>query len=566
MVAAAVLVLVGSGCTTSSDSSDGSGADDGNGATTSTVAPVAIEVPDTPAGQALDWVLATIGSTPDEEALVERFSTALLDELPATQFQQMFEALPGEPAPAVVGMRSDTEHRVVAETILGGEEWLIEVVVAGEYPHLVEALFLTPANHDDGNVELPIPDTLAGDALGWFFGAIGTEPSDAELDEWLAPSLLEQLSHDQFRAQLATTAPDPPPSVRSIHTDEETMLAARVRLGGFDHLLALVVEPDSPHRITELLAPRAQPAPSMPSNLDEVVPTWSDLAPEAPLLVADVANGQCQPIVSADLDQPAPVASAFKLYVLIAVAEAVADGALSWDDPVPIREEWKSHPTGTFQELAAGTERTVREHAIAMIQASDNTATDHLIHLVGREGVEQAVVRSGHGEPELNQPLLTTREAFLIMMGGVDDDEVAVYRDADIDDRRPLLEAWEERPLPPVTDFPMVATRTDTAGWFASPQDLCGALVMLEELSRWPGLEPLPEILAAPEHLVEVPDGGWAWYKGGSAPGVLNGTMLVSDGELLVASTGTLVHPQLVLVDHAATMRVLGTAATLALE
>ena len=560
VAAALVLVLVGSGCT------DGSDADGVNGATpTSTVPPGAIEVPDTPAGQALDWVLATIGSTPDDGELAERFSSVLLDEVPGAQLQQLFGALPGEPSPAVVAFRSNTDHRVVAETILGGEEWLIEVVVAGEDPHLVEVLFLSPANHDDASAELPIPESPAGDALAWFFGSLGTEPSDAELDARLAPSMLEQLPHDQFRAQMADTAPDPRPTVRSIHTDEETMLAARVRLGGFDHMLTLVVEPDPPHRITELLAPRAQPAPSMPATLAEVVPTWTDLAPDAPVLVAHVANGQCLSIVAADADQVAPIASAFKLYVLIAVAEAVADGELAWDDLVPIRDEWKSHPTGTFQELAAGTERTVLEHATAMIQVSDNTATDHLIHLVGREAVEQAVVRSGHAQPELNQPLLTTREAFLFLMGGVDDDEVAAYRDAEVDGRRSLLEAWRDRPLPPVEQFPVVATQTGVAGWFASPGDLCSALVVLEELSRWPGLEPLGEVMAAPDHLVEIPDGGWAWYKGGGVPGVLNGTFLVSDGESIVASTGTLVHPQAVLVDSGATVRVLGTAAVLAL-
>ena len=528
-----------------------------------TAASDGIEVPDTPAGEALAWLMAALGSRPDDETVEDRFTSDFLVAVPVTEVQDLIESLPT--GPVLVGLRVDTEYQLLAEVDAGTDALLVEVVVLDDAPHRIDRAWFGPRDADDVGDDLDMPATPVGEALGWFFGALGTEPSDAELDEWVAPELLEQLPHDQLRSQLAGTLADPPPSIRSIHTDADTLLVARVRMAGRDHLLMLAVEDDPPHRIIELRAPAALPAPPMPGSVDDVEAIWTDLAPDASLLVAEIVNGQCRPLVEVYAAEPVPIASAFKLYVLAAVAEAIVDGELAWDQVVPIRDEVKSHPSGTFQELPDSTELTLEEHALAMIQASDNTATDHLIHLVGRESVEEVMAALGHGDPHLNQPLLTTREAFLLVMGGVSDDDLDAYVGGAEAERRALIDSWTDAELPPLSEYPLVATRTSQVGWFASPDDLCQVLVVLEELARWPGLEPLEEILAAPTALVEGPSGASAWYKGGNAPGVLNGTFLLRDDDSLVMVTGTLVHPQLIAVDEMAALRVLAEAGSLAL-
>ena len=68
--------------------------------------------------------------------------------------------------------------------------------------------------------------------------------------------------------------------------------------------------------------------------------------------------------------------------VLAEVAREIASGRRSWNDTLAIRDEWKSLPSGTMQNLPEGTEVTLREAAEAMISISDNTATDHLVHFV----------------------------------------------------------------------------------------------------------------------------------------------------------------------------------------
>lgn len=558
------LLLVAVACTVDrGDDSDpaapaGSGDQAGSGGGP---APEPVPVPDTPAGDALEWVLDAVGGSPDDDELSDRFSPDFLAALPPDELRRVLGELPGDPPPFATGFRVEDPDRVLAEVHLGGGPWLVDVEVSDTEPHRVVSLWFGPGGPaSDGEVELP--DTPAGEALGWFLDALGTDVDDDELDRWVAPSLFEEVPRRDFREQTAAFRSDPPPVVRSLRVDEATVVVARVTVGGLDRLVIVATEDDDPHRIVDLRMLPALPEPVVPTALDEVEQAWVSLAPEAPLLVADVVNGRCEPVVESEPDRLTPVASAFKLYVLAAVAEEVAEGRVSWDDPVPIRDDLKSLPSGTFQELEEGTVRTVEEHARAMIASSDNTATDHLIDLVGREAVEDAFERLGHSVPEVNQPLLTTREAFQLLGLGTDE-ELAAWGGTDPEARAAVLEGLADRPLPSVSDLPLFAAHTSTVGWFASPTDLCEALVVLEELSRWPGLEPLGSILAAPDGLIEVPEGGFAWFKGGDMPGVANGTLLVSDGTSLVASVGSLSHPQLIGVDQPA--RVLADAALLAL-
>lgn len=78
----------------------------------------------------------------------------------------------------------------------------------------------------------------------------------------------------------------------------------------------------------------------------------------------------------------------FKLYVLGALVEAVSTGRITWDDPVTIRGALDSLGGPTAQE-EPGPRLPVRELATRMTAVSDNTATDHLMDLVGRQAVEQ---------------------------------------------------------------------------------------------------------------------------------------------------------------------------------
>lgn len=406
-----------------------------------------------------------------------------------------------------------------------------------------------------------IPDSPAGDALLWLLDSAGTEPHADEVSERFDEPFLAEVPPEQIIAIVEGLGADH--HLAEILHATDTELVAVVHFGELSFEVQLAVEPAEPHRFVGLLLTPFVSAPDPPTSIDDVGPAWSELAPFATLLVAEIANGECRPIVDVSAERYGPIGSTFKLYVLGAVANAVEAGTIAWDDPLPIRDELKSHPSGTFQELPAGADRTVEQHARAMIELSDNTAADHLIDLVGREAVEQAVVDLGHSNPALNRPFLTTRELFLMKMGGVDD-ELDAYLNGDEDERRALLDSWSDRALPPVDQMPATATYIDELEWFASPNDLCQAMAVLEELSRWPGLEPLDAILTAPPALADAVD-ATMWFKGGSEPGVLNATMLAIDDTTKLVVTGTLTDPVALEVNHTGAVRWLSQVAGLLL-
>lgn len=520
-----------------------------------------VDAPDTPAGEALVWVMEVLGTRLDDDEVTERFHPEFVEEAGLDQLRDGVAAFT-EPRRNLRSVRVDEPDEVLAVVVVGEAPWQVSLVVEDDDPHRMLALSIAPAGADD-DIDLDLPETPAGEALGWVFSVMGTEPDEDEITARFADEFLAELSVAEVSAFLAGFRSDPPPAVRSIRVDEELGLGVIARIGGADFSVQVLVEPDEPHPIASLLVSPAPAELARPGSLDDVVPVWAQAAERSSLLLAVVANGECRPVEQLSADVPGPVGSTFKLYVLGAVATAVDVGAVDWDQPLPIRDELKSFPSGTFQDLDEGTERTVAEFARAMIADSDNTATDHLIDLVGRDAVEAAQADLGHADPALNQPFLTTREAFILKYGGVDDAELEAWLAGEEAMRRELLGEWSDRPLPPIGALSPAPTLIDEVEWFASPADLCRAMVVLDELSRWPGLERIDEVMAAPEGLFDLP-GRTVWYKGGSEPGVFNGTVLAGDGEVTAVVSGTLVDPVAIAADPLALLEVLGLAVSFA--
>jgi hypothetical protein len=218
--------------------------------------------------------------------------------------------------------------------------------------------------------------------------------------------------------------------------------------------------------------------------------------------------------------------------VLLAVAEQIESGELSWDDEVTVTEELRSLPSGELQDEPAGTAVSVREAALKMISISDNTATDLLIDRVGRERVEEAVADAGHHDPAAMRPFPTTRDLFALGWGDPADRESWI--EGGEEERRALLDEIAGEPLDvsasDLTDEPVWDEGID---WFASARDIAsvhGALHGLDDgeirdiLSENPG--------------VAIEDWPYAAFKGGGSVGVLTGSWLVEAAD---GSTATIV-------------------------
>ncbi len=238
----------------------------------------------------------------------------------------------------------------------------------------------------------------------------------------------------------------------------------------------------------------------------ELVAQFATLADEVSVLVrrGDAALAEREP------DRPLAVGSAFKLAILKVYEDQVAAGALTRDRVVPLRPAWRSVPSGMLQDWPADTPLTLETLAAMMIALSDNTATDAMLDILGRDAVETVSPR--------NRPFLTTREAALIKAGAASG-LLRRYRAGGTVERRRLLATLADRELGDIRDFG--TTPTPDIEWFFTTRELCDLL---------DGLFATPAVAINPG-----PVDASAWvrvaYKGGSELGVLNLTAAAEGGD-----------------------------------
>ena len=357
------------------------------------------------------------------------------------------------------------------------------------------------------------------DVLAWLNGADVDEPTYTAR---FSPAFVAALPFAGFEQTLAQLRAMGTWSLDGAPTEPSPggLVAPLVTSGGERATLQLLLsDPAQPVIESLLIEPTAEP----PASAEEAIADVQAMG-TVRLATAEVTGEGCAAITDVDGDELMPLGSVFKVYVLGAVVDAIEAGTLSWETPVTIRDELDSLPSGTTQDEPAGTSLSVRELATRMISMSDNTATDHLIDLVGRPAVETALRAYGHAAPESTLPMLTTREIFILKLSG--EALVERYAAASVEERRSIL-AGEvaAAPLPAIGDVTDIQpVEIETVEWFASPLDVCRG---------WPACRRAPEALEilAVNPGVPGPAGQWTYvgFKGGSEPGVLAVAWLVED-------------------------------------
>jgi hypothetical protein len=292
---------------------------------------------------------------------------------------------------------------------------------------------------------------------------------------------------------------------------------------------------DGDGRIASLLfAPR----PAEPTSWSDVDRQLAALAPQASFAIDRVQDGTCTTVHQVAGDTQRPLGSAFKLYVLGALGDAVASGRISWDDTVPIRDEWKSIGSGQLQNTPGGTRISYRRLAEEMISISDNTAADHLIHLLGRDAVQSMLTRFGNADPQRTTPFLTTRELFALRTA--DFPGLAQrYLAAGPAQRAAMLPRVDATPVGDLASW-TTPRDIDTIEWFGSPEDMCRAMTGLAQEATRPSGGPIADALSMNDAGL-LPDPSryrTVWFKGGSELGVLtaNYRIVARDGTTWVAS------------------------------
>jgi beta-lactamase class A len=371
-----------------------------------------------------------------------------------------------------------------------------------------------------------LPDTPVGAQARWLFGAVVHPPIPAaaitahfdraflgKVTPAQLNSVLGQVKTLRLDAITLSTAAD---LVMTVTVNGQTQLKVSMAVDSAGLISGLLFQPAG--------TPAAPPVPTTWAGVDRQV---SSVAPEVRMLVAAVNGNACRPIHAIGAGTPAPLGSAFKLYVLDALARAVASGKVSWNQPLTITSQLKSLPSGELQNEPDGTRVSVRQAADDMISVSDNTAATMLTALVGRTAVEQAATASGMADPGLDVPFLTTRELFVLKL--IDWPRLAgSYLARGAAGRQAMLTSTIDRvpysTLTAANPAAWTAPRDiDSLEWFASPTDICHVYASLATLARQPDLAPVAAALQINNGGIGLDPSQWrtVWFKGGSEPGVL---------------------------------------------
>jgi len=224
-----------------------------------------------------------------------------------------------------------------------------------------------------------------------------------------------------------------------------------------------------------------------------------------------------------------PLGSAFKLYVLGALIDEIKSGKLNWDLNIPIHEEWKSLPSGVMQTWPENRPVSLNEYATYMIQISDNTATDHLIHILGRDTIENQLPLMNNDSLTKNRPFMTTAEMFKIKWAAPIDVIQNYIKGNESKKRNILAHEIANLKLSQVgtngVPHSLPAFINDIE-WFGSTHSLCQAMSQIRSKEDQVAMNILSKNVPVLDNSANSP---WEYsgYKGGSEPGVLTMTYLL---------------------------------------
>jgi hypothetical protein len=285
--------------------------------------------------------------------------------------------------------------------------------------------------------------------------------------------------------------------------------------------MQLAVEPAAPHLISGLLLTGAD---MVGDTMAAVLAEFGALPGQVNFAIARLGDGA--PVLTSSLapDRVLATASTFKLFILGELSRQVQAGQRHWSDVVNI--DRSSFGGGTIVGFPRGAPVTLHTLASLMISVSDNSATDILLHVAGRENVERTMAAMGVRDPARNRPLLSTLELGLIKSAPAT--SLALWQQADEATRRQLLAndyAATDASGINIGLFAGNPVRIDTVEWFASASDF----VRVMDWLRLHADPTAKAILAISGGLPEQARAAlnYAGFKGGSEPGVANLTYLV---------------------------------------
>lgn len=227
-------------------------------------------------------------------------------------------------------------------------------------------------------------------------------------------------------------------------------------------------------------------------------------------------------LFSRNSNEPLAVGSSFKLLVLSLLCDEITQGKRKWSDTIVLSDTLRSLPSGMLQDWPAGSPVTLHTLATLMISRSDNTAADHIMHLLGRENLEKHQQANQVHFPERNRPFLRTGELFKIKLV-LPAFQASAYAPRGEEEKRKFLTELERVALTNPRSY-ATPVANDLVEWFYTTDDLCRFMEKFQQPPLQKEALPLLSITKP----FDIDDYAWEHlaFKGGAELGVLNLTLL----------------------------------------
>lgn len=375
-------------------------------------------------------------------------------------------------------------------------------------------------------------------------------PSD--FDTLFTPSFLAQVGPSELAPIFQKLASHYGTAVRWQLTDSSKMAAVEGRFilqKDAAVKFSIDVDPRAPHRIqgllfqgVSLLVPtldsivhliRALPGKaaidiSAVNSVRGASPSVPPTHRDAGIYVQLPPESSATEMRGANADSLFALGSAFKLWVLSALVKRIEGGQVQWSDVVTLDSASLSLPSGELHTWPVGTPLTYASLAALMVSKSDNTATDLLMHAVGRDAIEDAMITTGSTHLNANnRPVPTTLEMFKLKSG--DGALAKKYLTLSLHNREEFLKTVVD-PMSRDSVMPWSEPLLiDKVEWFATPQEMTKLLLWLKDHtdSTMPGAMARQILAINPGVHVDRHVWKYVGYKGGSEPGVITMNYLI---------------------------------------
>jgi beta-lactamase class A len=261
-------------------------------------------------------------------------------------------------------------------------------------------------------------------------------------------------------------------------------------------------------------------------NFDKITAEFAALPGKAGFAVTALNdNGPNRILAQHNAETQFGIGSTFKLYILAELASQIEAKERKWSDVVPLAH--RSFSSQATDKWPKNTPVTLATLALQMISVSDNSATDTLLHALGRTAVERKLAQIGHRAPDRTLPFLSTVEAFALK-SPANADLRTQYLAASEAQQRNIIDKEQARlGFDNVDDaaFANGPAFVDTLEWFAAPMDISELLNHIRRTRNDKMLETMAVNTGLPS--ATAAKWGYAGYKGGSEPGVISMSYLL---------------------------------------